>query len=314
MTSEHIESCDYTYVHASGPSFKDCWVLGLRFEHDQAFSPHECESWAIRIGPDDTGRVLTTLDFGMPAWWTGLWMSPSGMVYVSDASGRLFSRPPGPLVGPAGWSTTPLDATLAGIWGLDDRCVITWGRRGDRDLMWRWDGALWSPMPSPGDVAVMHGIRPDLILAAGYDGLVSIWDGRAWTTHDDVTANNVTSVFVAGPDAYWAVTEAGQLLAGNARGWTERARTESRNTGVALFGGALWVANADEGLMKLDAATDRLIAVKPDLLPRSFDTRGALLVTCKEMIVETHDGQSFRAMAREVLRGLRETQPRMWMA
>ena len=121
----------------------------------------------------------------------------------------------------APWREDPVPGTLAGVWGLHDECVFTWGLRGGANVLYRFDGRTWNELPAPGEILAMHGVAPDLVYAVGRDGLVARWDGRHWTKVVTPGLGVLTDVFVVDEDEMYAVGSGGQLLQGSIHGWAE---------------------------------------------------------------------------------------------
>ncbi|HZN91610.1 MAG TPA: hypothetical protein VFB81_02865 [Myxococcales bacterium] len=314
--SDYVDACEYEYLSASGAAFDNCLLLGYRTLAGFPFSPFEMESWVIHYKdeqlPDGTYRI--TYEYGDARWLTGLWRSLAGPVYVSDAEGlvricRDYNKP-----GPEAWEIVKLDSQLFGIWGLSDSNVWTWGRADKDDRMFRYDGKAWTPMPSPGHVSTVHGLAPDLLYAVGYDGLMARWDGQKWTPISVEVDSNFTGLFVAGPDELYATTEAGELWEGTSHGWSKRATGPGALLDVAKYRDEIWVAAGEEGLLKLKGRTNELECIKPNVHAKSFDVRGNLVITTKELIVGSADGVKFTGRGRDLLRKFREPHRPMWLA
>jgi len=129
----------HTWGTASGVGRKDCYILGYRFPEGSVFDPARGESYVVRKQQGAVRPVQMKAGF-----YTDLWPSPTGRVYVTDAAGAiLMNGGAGPCM------THEVQGTLTGIWGLDDEHVYAWGRRGSADILLRYDGASWTEMPAP---------------------------------------------------------------------------------------------------------------------------------------------------------------------
>jgi hypothetical protein len=159
--------------------------------------------------------------------------------------------------------------------------------------MFRWDGAAWHPMESPGDVVGVHGIAPKHGYAVGAGGLIARWDGQKWAQLPSPTTSVLASVFVAGPDEIYAVGTGtkGVFLEGSAHGWAQVCTGPGPLYGVAKFRGDVWVGAAVHGLMKRQK--NDLVTVKPNIPASVLDARVNLLISSQTMIAETKDGKNF---------------------
>jgi len=312
LDSDYVDGCRYKYIAASGATITDCLVLGYRTLFDVPFSPFEMESWIMHFeaeGPEDD-EVEISFEDGHAGWTTGLWRSLEGPAFVAESDGNLRiwrgdrkKR----------WEDVKLGARLRGVWGLSDRCVYAWGQVRDDHRMFRYDGRTWSPMPSPGNISVLHGLASDMLYAVGYEGMMSRWDGQAWKRVPIRVKSNFMGLFVAGPDEMYATTESGELWEGTSHGWSKRAEIEDEPLqDVAKFKGKVWVAGGEAGLLRLKEKTRELECVKPNIEATGFDARGNLLITCEEIVVESKDGKSFMGFGEEVLRETRANKPKLW--
>lgn len=148
-----MTTIDYRYRAVSGFALADTFALANRFDQE-ADHPDERESHAVFIHLPQVDAMA-----GLVADYTGVFYSrPGGPVFVSDASGAVHYHA---TAQPSDWRMIPVPAALFGVWGLDERFVIAWGARGDRELMFRWNGEGFDPMPAPpGRVRAVRGVAP----------------------------------------------------------------------------------------------------------------------------------------------------------
>jgi hypothetical protein len=296
----------HTLGHASGPSDKDCHFICLRYPEKWGFKPEHGESWVFRAG----GGMVHSL-YGGRGWFTGLWRSPKGCVYVTDSVLGVHicqdARPPNPP-----FKVHKLDATLAGVWGLDDENVFAWGIQRNAPVLFRWDGSAWSDMPSPGDVVAMHGTTPKLLYAVGAGGLIAHWNGRAWKRSESPTKSVLSAVFVAAADEVYAVSttrQGGELLRRDKKKFAEVCRGPGPLYGVAKFREDVWVGAGSHGLMKLDGGA--LVVAKPNIPADRLDARGNLVISSPDGICETADGKNFtRTPVKSIASALAKTPPK----
>ena len=152
------------------------WVLGYRRPDGEPFRPDFGDSWLIHLSPDRSKTYL-----GKAGWFTDVWVSRDGWVYVTDADGIVYR---GPEPQGATWSDHRLPGMLAGIWGLDDQHVYAWGEQaGGQATFYGWDGSSWRGLPSPEQSLIgLHGCRSDYLVGVGAKGFIGVFDGAAWRT------------------------------------------------------------------------------------------------------------------------------------
>jgi hypothetical protein len=275
----------YTTGHASGESLADCHLICLRWDGRREFSPDYDESWVVQLDGTST-RCL----HGGQGWFTGLWRSPGGRVFVSDSkTGMHVSR----ATGEANFDVLPLDkGPCAGVWGVDESFVITWGLDRSGPFMYRWDGQAWGVMPSPqGQVVGVHGLARDFLYAVGVDGLIARWDGKAWARIAAPVTSVLSAVHVVSPEEIYAVGPGRSFLEGSIHGWSEVLHADSPLYGVAKFRGEVFVGAGINGLQAKHGAT--LDPIKGGVDANVLDGRINLLVSCTDRILGTVDGKSF---------------------
>jgi hypothetical protein len=277
----------YIISHASAQDRSDFHFLALRFDQRYGFKPNEGESWILRA----TGGKLYSL-YGGLTWFTGLWRSPSGRVYVSSADSAVVVNDD-PRVGATPFKEIKVKGTLAGIWGLDDRFVLAWGIHQGKGIMYRFDGKKWSSMESPGEIYGVHGLAPNLVYAVGLKGLIARWDGVRWKKLPSPTKAVLSDVHVAREDETYAVGD-GVVLKGSADGWTVAAKGTSHMFGVAKWKGEVYVGAAQNGLLKLSG--NKLIAVDPAIKAERIDARGELIVSSPDAVAVSADGKDFKRL------------------
>jgi hypothetical protein len=295
------------YHSASGQAYDNCCFLGQRFDADRGYHPGDSECWVLRTRPAPDGDVTVGYQYGTQRWFTGLWRSLRGVVYVSDATGEMHVNPD--LAADDSekhWARHKLKASLDGVWGLDDSNVFAWGGTfDDRFSVFRWDGRSWSEMPSPGfDVRALHGLSPTLLCAVGKKGGIALWDGSQWTRMSAPLADDLVSVFVAGTDEYYATSGGGTLLEGSKHGWGKVADGPGPGTplyAVAKWHGELWIAAGTFGLLRRKGTSAELEVVKSNIQANGFDARQALVISCFDEVAGSADGSDFEAAGADSL-------------
>ncbi len=296
--------------HTSGAAATSCHFVMFRYDAQRGLHKDSCDSWVVQ-------REGTTLHclLGGTSWWTGLWRSPTGKVFMTEASGRLLMNPdPEPRKAP--WQELPLSGVvLSGVWGLDDQHVYIWGQPHDHaagdTVMFFHDGDKLTPMPAPvGKVWSIHGVRPDLVYAVGDGGLIARWDGRAWHTVPAPTQAVLSAVCVVSEDEMYAVGAGKRLLSGSLAGWRDVLEAPSQMFGVAKFQGNVWVGASASGLMKLDGS--RLVQSQKMQAER-VEARQEILVSSPGGIAGSSDGHKFGGVSISTLLALVADEPPRWV-
>jgi hypothetical protein len=305
------------YNQASGPSYTECVYFGRRHRDVYGSTAADSDFWIVVNQPENVQDGMT-----YPRWgpWTdfitGIWRSPSGIVYATDATAVAVQVFVDVMNQGGGYRTDELKFWPEGVWGLDDEHVYVWGTRKDAAgkleyPIARYNGRTWTEIASPGfAITIMHGIAPDLIYAAGYKGGMARWDGGKWNVLPMPTGEVFTDVFVASADELYATGMNGSFLEGSANGWTVVARTMDDRlsyTCVAKWNGEVWVGGGPLGLFRRVGKTNQLELVKDKVHPSSFDARKDLVITCANRIVGTSDGVNFRASGKDILMQLTGT-------
>src|SRR5215831_7289187 len=168
-----------SFVRVRGAHLHDGYVLGSRTTDRFPPGRDNGESWIFRALDGD----LIPVKGGRP-WMIAIWLSPSGVLFVAESGGYKRGRVHvKPSLDPHDkrWDVYDLPCDLAGIWGLSDDFVVTWGGVEDSNQMFVWNGRTWTEIPSPEcDMVVrLHGVSPRLLFAVG-PGLIATYDGSGW--------------------------------------------------------------------------------------------------------------------------------------
>lgn len=89
------------------------------------------------------------------------------------------------------------------VWGSGPDDVYIVGQRG---AVLHWDGAALTELfvGAADDLIAVWGTGPDLVVAVGgrANGLISVWDGTTWETHDLAPVPGLNGVWMRGPVAH----------------------------------------------------------------------------------------------------------------
>ncbi len=234
----------------------------------------------------------------------GVWRSTSGDEIHLSVPGEIHRLTRNGDV----WSrvTQGVPGVFSVLWGAWDDLAFGWGL----DAMVRWDGAQWSPMPSPGEVYAVHGATRDLIFAAGRRGLLARWDGGAWKTMEPPCTADLIAVHAAADDDVWAIAKPGTLLHGTTLGLRPVLETKQLLRSVVRYRGVTYVAVEDEGLFRFENGA--LTLVKDTFKPHALEARVELLCVASTHVVGSADGESFRATPLKIVQGLIDARAPLW--
>lgn len=290
------------YYSVKGTGMDECCYLAQRYDDERGYKPEEAECWVMTHNAGKGGLINASPHFGSTGWFTQLWRSPAGVVYVSGLSaGDVYVNPDIFAKDSAKkWKTHELGQSLDGIWGLDDKFVLAWaGSFEGKNYLFFFDGKKWKELPAPEfAIRAIHGLDRDLIYAVGEDGGVARWDGGQWKQFPTPTDEILLSVFIAGPDEFYATGSAGTLLEGSSQGWGKIASAPAPRgplLAVAKWNDELWVAGGRKGLFKRDGKKNKLKLIKPNAKANSFDVGEKLVIGCEDFIAQTSDGENFEA-------------------
>ncbi len=289
-------------VAASGGWAGDCAFLAQRFEaRDGDFRPGSGETYVCTMDGEEA-----TLVFGGVAWFTGIWRSPRKTIFVSDADGAMHVLRAG-----SPRRSFDLDASLIGVWGLDDEVVWAWGSGRDGPALFRWNGAAWSAVACPGPIVAMHGPDVSTIIAVGYGGLIASFDGRSWTVMESPVSQTLNGVCVISDDEAYAIGPEGVILEGSTYGFVEQTRVDHALYSIAPFRGTIYVGGPEPtALMRLDRGG--LVPVKKTRPALCLDGREQLLVTTAHVIASTTDLDTWAAIPVETFERLVASIPPEW--
>src|SRR5262249_18185108 len=110
----------------------------------------------------------------------------------------------------------------------------------------------------PFTVTSVHGVAPDVVYAAGYDGKLARWNGRAWRSLQTPTGEPLNQVFVASEDEVHACAK--QVVVGGPPAKLEIVVENERAyfTGVAKWKGDLWMAAGGSPWRRTAAGTAQI--------------------------------------------------------
>ncbi len=291
----------------SGLSSQAACMIALRFDADTGFQPSEHESFVCQ---KYDGKTLTR--YGGSGWYTDCWYSPTHKVWVVDSRGEMlyFDDFRNAQAAP---QVTTLDASLMGIWGVDDGYIFAWGDTPTGGRMFLFQQGAWREIASPGKgVLALHGLSRDMVYAVGVGGMISKWDGTRWVPQSSPTGTNLSSVFVVSPDEMYAVGPGRRFLEGSVHGWVEAIEANVPLSAVVKWKDEIYVGAGPAGTFKRQGP--QLVDWKPKITATKIDARQDFVASAIKHLICSDDPQKFTGVsdAPQVLR-IRESRIPAWL-
>ncbi|MGE0399465.1 MAG: hypothetical protein AB7T06_22315 [Kofleriaceae bacterium] len=314
----HVDDFGTTSTHGaiSGFGLRECVMLGHRAEYERPRLPYQMESWVIFSTLDRQGEPLIEYPFGAVAWFSDVHVTRGRSLYVTDLEGKLYMYPLSNCTGRT-WVPAvsfPQGTFLHGVWSVDDDHVYIWANDATEHFLFAGSGTHWTRMIGPPfEVTIVRGDAPDHLVAGGTHGELARWDGKRWTRLPMEARTSVTGIAVVDDSMFWVTTRAGQLFEGNNKRVSERLRTPGAPLrDVAVWRNRVWLAGADDGLLRLREHGNELEDVKPNVPVFQFDSRGELLMCCPDLLAATTDAVTYLGTAAGMFAKARGAVPPHW--
>jgi hypothetical protein len=285
-----------SYYSASGQSLDSCYYIGNRYNDDWGYRPLEAECWIISHHALPKDQVGMTTHLGTTAFLTNLWTSPSGALFVCNVTDSKIAHRTSPLGTVAKqFEETQFATSISRVWGLHDQLVFAWGTTWQgRTHMYRYNGVEWLEIPAPKfPVYSMHGRDEGSLYAVGKGGAAT-WNGKKWSYLK--VQETLTSVFTTAKNEVYSTTAQGNFLKLSGKEWLAAIKESSPFfpfLDVAEWQGEIFVAGGVRGLFRYEQKKAKMTCVKDNLFATNLDSRGDLLITCKNEIASTANGKDF---------------------
>ncbi|HMV66206.1 MAG TPA: hypothetical protein PKA64_05105 [Myxococcota bacterium] len=204
----------------TGTSASDVWAVGADDGQGPTVLHYDGSAWA-RQATGSTGDL----------WWG--WLPPAGSartIWIAGDGGRVLR------LSGSTWEEQVVDPdiTLFGLWGATEDSVWTVGGNvatGSGARMYHWDGAAWSRVDLPAELASqpalfkVWGANANDVWACGANGVLLHGDGATWTMLEPTTERTLLTVAGEGADAVWAVGGIGnaEILRWDGAAWSNEA-------------------------------------------------------------------------------------------
>lgn len=237
------------------------------------------------LGADD-GNVHTEL-LEAQIWFTDLWRSEAGNLYVSDADGCIH-RFDG-----SAWSVTQVSKqVLVSVWGLSDTEIYTAGHEG---VVYRWDGHAWSAISQQlGDVVfTVRGSSGRDLYACGENALFRHFDGTEWAPIELPTNQGLTGLLVLASNDVLVCGAGGVLFRGSGQDWTDLSQSGLDLYAMAQYRGEIYLAAGGDGLFRLEG--DEAVNVKDTFMPYTVTANATYLAAAGDTLAVRFDGTTWKA-------------------
>ncbi len=277
----------------SGRALSGCAFLIDRYRDDLPWSASDTETWVGVVDKIGNARLIR----GEVAWYTDVWTSESGCVYLTSERSLIIGTPgTSSGAGAYQWSTLALPFRAWGGWGFSDQLFYAWGFDGRQQQVARIAAGAITTTVVPGPVVSMSGTSPDLLYVAGETGLLARWDGHAFVQVSVQETASFNRVVVLSEHEIYASTRNGAVWHGSVHGLSRMpAAIAGGAMGVTKFAGALYAASETDGLRKLDG-TQWVDAKAPQAIRKVWGDR-TLFALGDQHLIETSDAKDYNVIA-----------------
>ena len=184
-----------------------------------------------------------------PCWFTDIWRSNSGRLYVCDDNGVVHSG------SGTEWAQAQVSPRhLNTVWGFDDNSIYAGGSEG---VVHRWDGVRWSAVsPALGNtILCIAGSSSSDLYASGEGALFWHYDGRQWTQIQLPTNAIWVGLLVLSSGVILVSGSAGTLFRGSGLNWTDVSQRGRDFYKMAFYRKKIHIAGGGQGVFTFDGAT-----------------------------------------------------------
>jgi len=226
-------------------------------------------------------NVRTTL-YEQPVWFTDLWRSADGSLFVSDENGCVH-------VGDdRGWSAETVAQTfLNTVWGLDSHHVFAGG---DDGIVYQRRADGWTSISPPlgSKILCIRGTSSSDLYASGEGGLFWHFDGTDWSRIALPTHANLGGlVCLSGTDTI-VCGEDGALFRGHGDAWRDVSIPGKSFCKITLWRGRVLIAGGSAGVLEFDGAN--VVAIKDNIAVYRISGVAPFLSVAGENLAARHDG------------------------
>ncbi|TPK92440.1 hypothetical protein FJ934_07890 [Mesorhizobium sp. B2-4-12] len=184
-----------------------------------------------------------------PCWFTDIWRSGSGRLYVCDDNGMVHSG------SGSEWTSSQVSPRhLNTVWGFDDNTVYAGG---SEEVVYRWDGARWAAVsPALGNtILCIAGSSPSDLYVSGEGALFWHYDGRQWTQIQLPTNAILVGLLGLSSTDVLVSGSAGTLFRGAGLAWTDVSQRGRDFYKMAFYRKTIHIAGGGQGVFTFDGAT-----------------------------------------------------------
>lgn len=233
---------DYTVtVHGAATNEKGVLYAAVAYYDGEAFSSVVMSESDVSADANVTSKLLQK-----PVAFYGLWLAPSGSIYVCDDNGDVHMSTNGKT-----WKKQKVaSGPLMVVWGFDDENVYAAGSEG---IVYRSDGKKWSKLSKPlaHPIASLGGTSPNDLYACGDGGLLVHYDGKSWRHIDLSTDARLMALLVVSPNELLVGGSGGVLFRGAGTKWKRLPKQRVDVYALAAFGGSTYVGAGGKGVFRL---------------------------------------------------------------
>jgi hypothetical protein len=226
-------------------------------------------------------NVRTTLH-EKPVWFTDLWRSSDGSLFVADEEGRVH------VCDDKGSRSEPVAETfLNTVWGFDQQRVYAGG---DDGIVYerRADGWMALGPPLGSKILCIRGTSPTDLYASGEDSLFWHFNGADWSRIALPTTAILTGLLCLSKTDTIVCGQGGALFRGHGDRWQDLSIPGRSFFDLAHWRGRVLIAGGSDGVLEL--AGTEIGAIKDNIAVHKIAGIEPFLAVAGGNLAARHDG------------------------
>ncbi len=201
----------------------------------------------LDVSGQTADNVRTTL-YEQPVWFTDLWRSPDGTLFVTDENGLVH------IGDERGWQSEEVAQTfLNTVWGLGRSRVYAGG---DDGIVYERGTDGWRAISEPlgSKILCIRGTSPDDLYACGEDALFWHFDGSSWTRIELPTNAVLIGLLCLTSSDTIVCGQEGALFRGRGDDWSDQSIPGRSFYKITRWRGRILIAGGADGVLEFDGA------------------------------------------------------------
>jgi len=192
-------------------------------------------------------NVSTTL-YKQPVWFTNLWRSDDGRVFVCDGDGRMHH---GTDAGDSWVVHDVSERALTAVWGFAADSVFAGGSAG---VIYQWEGVAWRAISDPlgNTLTGIAGYSPTDLYVCGEGALFLHYDGATWTPIELPTNRNLVGILPLAETDVLVSGSGGTLFRGADDTWADLSQPGPNLFEMTFWRDEIYIGGGGDGLFVFD--------------------------------------------------------------